>query len=176
MPMKQPKPDRPKQPLPSEIVNSLLAVIRNQFYPDASLGGEAAKQWFQDQNFIRVRVVLWPAAWLNKRGVTLDPARYKQILLEVFQDIKRHGATDAVKFWPGYLAKCVQDHFAHHEDEIYTEAKALRVQLERAMASATAATTRQPDPVERLAAAHQVLVSTARKRRCKPAADQLPLL
>ncbi len=174
--VKPTKPDRPAQQVPSDIVRSLLAVIRNQFYPDAALGGVAAKQWFQDQQFIRIRVVLWPATWLNQRGVTLEPARYQQILLDIFQDIKRHGATGAVKYWPGYLAKCVQDHFAHHEDEIYAEGKALRTQLERAIATAAAATSRQPDPVERLAAAHQVLVSSARKRRCKPSADQLNLL
>lgn len=174
--MKPTAPDRPRQSVPSQIANELLAVIRNQFYPDAQLGGEAAKQWFQDQQFIRQRVVLWPAAWLNKRGVSLKPERYQQILLDIFADIKRHGATGAVKFWPGYLAKCVQDHFAHHEDEIYEEAKALRTQLERALATAGSATARQPDPVERLAAAHQVLSATARKRRCKPTADQLKLL
>lgn len=170
-----PQPDRPRQPVPAEIVGSLMAVIRNQFYPDAATGGAAAKQWFQDQQFIRIRVVLWPSAWLNKRGVSLKPERYQQILLDIFQEIKRHGATDAVKFWPGYLAKCVQDHFAHHEEEIYEEAKALRTQLERAMGTAASAVARQPDAVERLAAVHQVLVSERKKRRSKPAAKQLGL-
>lgn len=174
--MKRPAQDRPQQPVPAEIVSRLLAVIRNQFYPDALGGGDAAKQWFEDQHFIKVRVVLWPAAWLNQRGVTLKPDRYQQILLDVFTDIKRHGSTGAVKFWPGYLAKCVQDHFRHHEEEIYEEAKALRTSLERAMGIAGAAAARQPDPVERLAAAHQVLVSERKKRRCKPAEKQLDLL
>ena len=169
------QPDRPRQSVPSEIVSDLLAVIRHQFYPDASLGGDAAKQWFQDQAFIRTSVVLWPAAWLNKRGVTLKPERYKQLLLDIFNDIKRHGATGAIRYWPGYLVKCVQEHFRHHEDEIYDEAKQLRTQLERALGTAGAAVNRQPDAVTALAEAHRVLANTAKKRRRKPAADQLNL-
>jgi hypothetical protein len=177
--MKRPQPqlDRPKQAIPAQILADLMAVIRNQFYPDALAGGDAAKQWFQDQQFLKVRVVLWPAAWLNKRGVSLQPDRYQQILLDIFKEIKRHGATGAVKFWPGYLAKCVQDHFRHHEDEIYEEGKVLRIHLERAMATAQAAAgASQPDPVDRLAEFQRMLSSTARKRRCKPAAQQLEFL
>jgi hypothetical protein len=102
MTLRKPTFDRPKQSVPTEIVRDLMGAIRNQFYPDTLCAG-AEKQWFQDQQFLKVRVVLWPAAWLNKRGVTLKPDRYKQILLDIFADIKRHGATGAIKYWPGYL-------------------------------------------------------------------------
>lgn len=167
--------DRPRQNVPAEIVQDLMSVIRNQFYPDTLCAG-SGKQWFQDQQFLKVRVVLWPAAWLTSRGVTLKPERYKQILFDIFNAIKRHGATDAVKYWPGYLAKCVQDHFRHHEDEIYYEAKALRSQVERALATAQTAVASHPDPIARLAEIQHLLISTTRKRHCKPAAGQLKLL
>lgn len=85
--------DRPKQELPSEIIGDLLGVIRRQFYGDAE-----PTQWLKDQTFIKREVVTWPAAWLNKRGVTLPPARYKAILLDIFDGIKTHGATGAVKY------------------------------------------------------------------------------
>ena len=76
-----PKFARPKQVLPSEIIGDLMGAIRNQFYA----GNEA---WFADQEFIRRRVVTWPAKWLNARGVSLKPQRYKSLMLDIFQDIK----------------------------------------------------------------------------------------
>jgi hypothetical protein len=39
----------------------------------------------QDSVFIRREFVLYFASWLNKKGVTLKPERYKQILLERLQ-------------------------------------------------------------------------------------------
>lgn len=85
-------PIRPKQQLPGEIIGDLMGAIRNAFYA----GDE---RWFADQAFLRRRVV------------TLPPQRYKEILLEVFQEIKRHGQTESVKYWPGYLVHCMQQHF-----------------------------------------------------------------
>lgn len=101
--MKQPKPyARPRQRLPGEIVSDLMAAIRGPFYGDAT-----PKQWAQDYHFIRDRVVLWPAPCLDKRGVILKPERYNAIILEVLQEIKHHGNTGQITYWPAYLAKCV---------------------------------------------------------------------
>ena len=153
--------ERPKQDLPGEIIADLMGVIRNQFY-----GGDDA--WFKDQEFIRRRVVTWPARWLNTRGVTLPAERYKAILLGIFQEIKRHGATGAVKYWPGYLVHCVQEHFKHHGEEIYGEAKALRNLVENAVLAGRRAAleVKGNDPVAGLALVHQAL-TTAHKRRQK---------
>jgi hypothetical protein len=160
------KVERPKQVLPGEIIADLMGVIRNQFYPDN-------KAWFADQEFIRRRVVTWPARWLNGRGVTLPPARYKAILLDIFLEIKRHGQTGAVKYWPGYLVHCVQEHFRHHGEEIYGEAKALRNLVEHAVLAGRRAAdgAGSNDPVAGLALVHQALTS-AHKRRPKAVKKQ----
>ena len=160
------KVERPKQVLPVEIIADLMGVIRNQFYA----GNEA---WFKDQAFIRRRVVTWPAAWLNRRGVSIKPERYKELLLGIFQDIKRHGQTGAVKYWPGYLVHCVQEHFKHHGEEIYGEAKALRNLVEHALlaGSRAAGEAKSNDPVAGLALVHQALLA-AHKRKPKAAAKQ----
>lgn len=153
---------RPKQVLPAEIIADLMGVIRNQFYA----GNEA---WFADQEFIRRRVVTWPAHWLNTRGVTLKPLRYKELLLGIFQEIKRHGQTGEVKYWPRYLTHCVQEHFKHHGEEIYGEGKELRTLAENALTVCREATGH--DPVAALAAVHQALAA-AHKRKRKPGAGK----
>jgi hypothetical protein len=161
-------PDRPKQDLPGEIVADLLSAIRGQFY------GET-KQFFQDRAFLLRNVVLWPAKWLNQRGVTLPPARYKAILLDVFTGIKQHGQTGAVKYWPGYLMKCVQDHFIHHGEEYYEEGKSLRTSTERALLAAAMAGkthTVAPDPVQSLAQAQRLVALPKRRPECKKVQTQ----
>jgi hypothetical protein len=158
---------RSKQEVGAEIVNDLLASVRNQFYADAP-----AKQWFQDRKFILRSVVLWPASWLNKRGVTLPPERYKSILLEIFQDIKRKGNTGAVTYWPGYLMHCVQEHFKHHGDDYYTEGKSLRSAVERSLMAfgRLDQAAGQPDPVRQMAHARSII--QPQKRRPKPSPKQ----
>lgn len=166
-----PVSDRPKQEVPVDIVTDLMGAIRSQFFAESfTRDPKLFKRWKQDQAFMLKNVVLWPAAWLTRRGVTLKPERYKQIILEVINEVKAHGKTEAIKYWPGYLMKCVQSRFKHHEDDIYAEAKSLRTQIERVMASAKAA-PRAPDPIQALAAAQQVLSTQtrAKKRHSKSA-------
>lgn len=112
------------------MVNDLLHIIKCQFYADAP-----PKQWFQDRSFLMRNVVLWPAKWLNERAWRLPPERYKALLIGVFNDIKRHGATGAVKYWPGYLMQCVQSHCKIHTEEIEAEAKSTRTAAERVLMS-----------------------------------------
>lgn len=168
---------RPKQQLPSEILADLMSAIRSSFYPD-SLGQDKAafKRWSQDQRFLHTRVVLWPASWLNKRGVTLKPERYKQIIMGVLNEVKTHGKTEAVKFWPGYLAHCIQQHFKHNSEAIYEEGKNLRAQLEQALSTAGAARSQGPDPITVMAEARRDLLLSARGKTGKKSTRQLPLL
>lgn len=170
------KPDRPlsaqrpSQDVPAEIIGDLMAAIRNQFYADAP-----AKSWFQDQKFILRNVVLWPAAWLNRRGVSLPAPRYKEIVLEVFNGVKTHGQTAAVKYWPGYLMKCVQEHFRVHGEDYYDEGKSLRVSLERALLTASRA-PQAPDPISRLAEARRLIQPARRAAKPTGPKQQLSLL
>jgi hypothetical protein len=148
--------DRPRQTLPEQIVADLLGAIRGQFCAELPV-----KEWCQQKRFF-MRVVLYPAQWLSRRGVTLPPERYKAVLLGVFDGIKTHGQTASVKFWPGYLLHCVQEHFKHKGDAIYEEAKSARAAAERALSKA--AVRPSADPVEALAQAASVLRLTARRR------------
>ncbi len=157
---------KPTQDTPADLVNDLMQAVRSGFYENAG------DQWFKDQAFLRRNVVLWPAGFVVGKGFSMTPERYKGVMLEIFQDIKRHGKTGAVKFWPGYLMKCVQDHFKIHWDEYYQEAKSLRMKLDQAMFAARSATEAQrgPDLVESMAAAHSAL-KAAKKAKQKPASD-----
>jgi hypothetical protein len=163
----------PADQTPQHLVDDLLGAIRGQFYGDLP-----PKQWFQDRTFILRRVVLWPAAWLTKRGVTLKPERYKQILLDILTGIKRHGDTARLVYPPGYLAHCVQQHFRHHGEDIYDEAKTLRATLERVQMSydRQAPAVAAPDPIQVLVEAGSLLRARRPKRSCKtPAQPLLPL-
>lgn len=151
---------RPKQSVPGEIKADLLSAVRNSFYADAP-----EQQWHQDKAFIAREVVLWPAAWLNNRGVTLPPERYKAIILDVFNGIKQHGRTGAIKYWPGYLKHCLQSHFRIHGEDYYNEAKALRNNLSAVLKKASAIPT--ADPIRVLAEHRRDLLQARRKAPAK---------
>jgi hypothetical protein len=169
--MKRNKPpqsfDRPAQQTPAELVAFLCQFIRAGFYR------ECPEKWFADQHFIRKRVILWPATWLNDRGVTLSPGRYQDILVGIFTLIKQHGQTETVKYWPGYLLHCVQEHFKHHGDEIYEEAKALRSRLDNVVMGLERAKDAKPalDPVAELARLQAAMTTATRKKKA-PAKSQ----
>lgn len=160
---------RPRQSVAVEIRNDLLGVIRNQFYADAP-----ADQWHKDKAFLLKNVILWPAGYLDSRGVTLPPERYKAILLDVFNGIKNHGQTEAVKFWPGYLMVSVQSHFRIHGEDYYNEGKALRASLDKILKKAPAIPT--VDPIRVMAEARIDLLKSSRTRRKAPVDTQMPLL
>lgn len=163
--------ERPRQQLPVEIIGDLMTAVRNGFY-----GGD--EKWFPQQADIRRMVVTWPAAWLNQRGVTLSPERYKALLLGIFNDIKAFGNTGGVKYWPRYLRFCLQEHFKHHGEEIYEEAKALRNQVETALMAGrqAAEASRGADPVAAVALVHQALVKGHRRKHRPAPGKQLSLL
>ncbi len=169
----QPHYDRPRQILPEEIIGDVMSFIRRQFYSDAE-----PRRWFQDADFLKREFVTWPANWLNSRGVTLPPQRYKSILMDVLMGVQRHGQTGVVKFWPGYLGKVIQDHFAHNGETYYEEGKSIRTVLERAMFGINnQVQVRRPDPVETLSQIHKILVhKRVSNRPCKTPAKQLSLL
>lgn len=164
--MRPRRPDRPKQQLPTEIVDSLLACIGELFYPARSSSPAKRKRWAQDRHWYRQRVITWAARWLDSRAVTLRPDRFKQLLLDKLADIKRH-APEQVINWPRYITKCIQDHFQHNGEAIYNEAKTLTVQIDNALSRLPAA-PREPDPIRVLALAHQVNKPKARPKRSAP--------
>lgn len=163
---KRPPSNRPKQQLPTEIVGDIQHSIRNQFY------GDAFEKWPKDQHFIKREFTLYLATWLDKRGVTLKPDRYKALLLGLLNEIKIHGKTDAIKYWPGYLKHVLQEHLKHHGEDLYTEAKSLRSLAENTLLALGSAgvSPAWPDPITVMAAARRDLLQA--KRAKKPSKSQ----
>lgn len=146
---------RPKQDLPGDLVDSLLASIGELYYPARASTPAERKRWAQDRHWYRQRVITWAAAWLNNRAVTLPTVRFKQILLDKLTEIKRF-APEKVQNWPRFITKCIQDHFQHNGETIYEEGKTLRAQLETTLSKLPPAGPSAPDPIRVLALAHQL--------------------
>lgn len=155
---------RPKQIVPEELIGSLMSLVRGQFCGDMT-----AKEWAQHSHFVRRNVVLWPAHFVfNVKGFTLPGQRYEQILRGIFSEIKQMGHTDVVKFWPGYLMKCVQEHFEHHWEEYYAEAKSVRNMAMHTLAT-LGSKPAEDKTVEALALAHRALTRKVKPVVFKPA-------
>lgn len=163
-PVESPKiAPRPKQQMPDELVADLMAKIRGQF-----CGNMETAEWMKHSHFIRRNVVMWPAHFIfNKKGFTVSGARYKQIMKEIFEGIKLHGDLSSIRFWPGYLMDCVQNHFKNHWEDYYAESKAVTTIADHALMALKRATSAPDKTVEAIALAHRVLVGKRHKRAKK---------
>lgn len=163
------KPLRPKQDTTSdkarELAEAVLAKIRGQWYgprPADDLRRPTPDDWWKDRSFILNRVVLWPASWLNKRGLTLATERYFEIVITKLNDVHAKHEQESFTYLPGYLMKCMQDHFKHHGDKIHDEAKSFTAAVEAAIGTAKAAPA--ADPIRAMDAA-RAFVSTKRNTK-----------
>lgn len=158
----------------SLVVGELMWLVRGQFCGDVP-----EKEWFKSHyRFLKVNVVLWPARFMAGKGFAVGPERYKAILTGIFREIERHGDTKVVRYWPGYLMKCVQDHFRHHWEDYYAEAKSVRAAAEGALLAMGAGGPGGVDltgvgerEMEAMAAAHRLLKGP-RKRKAAPRGRQ----
>jgi hypothetical protein len=164
--MKPPIEDRPKQETPEATVNELLLMIKGQFYD----GQLAEDKFYKDRPFLKKRVVMHLASWLDRKGFTLPPERYREIFLHVLNDAKtfvgakRDGTgTDRVIHNPtGFLMVCLQKHLKVNEDKYHDEAKGVTLQVQAALTKASAAP--QIDQVATMAAAAALI--TPKRRVC----------
>lgn len=163
------KPERPKQQMSDEMLADLLTLVRNQFCPDLT-----AKEWGQESHFIKRRVLMWPAAFIQGKGFTLPVDRYGQIMREIFKGIKQHGQTGEIRYMPGYLLHCVQEHWKKHWEDYYGESKSMTTIADAAIVGLARTPTRSGPTVEPIAAAHRILAAAKRKSKAKPV-DQLNL-
>lgn len=146
-------------------IEQLLGVINKTFY-----GKLPPKKFFQDRNVLLLAVT-WPANWLKERGITWSAERYFRTLREILTGIREHGATGEIKYFAGYLLKCVQDHFAHNGDTYCEQGKNTLHAWERALGRATGAAgaparRAAEQAIDVLAEAHRVLAQ--RRRPAKP--------
>lgn len=165
-------PVRPKQTVAHELRDDLLRQIWQKFY--APEGDPGSARFAQDRERLLKWVVLWPAGWLNSRGVTLPADRYKQIFSNIILEAVRHGNTSRIKYRPAWLKMVLQSHFRIHGEEYYTEAKSARAQAEHALLMlGQVKTAPEPDPVRALAEAGALLARTkpAKRTGIKPSGN-----
>lgn len=170
--MRRPRPSlaRSKQPTPEDVRDAVLLVIERQFYRDQRVA------FLKDRSRLLQWVVLWPATWLDERGVTISPARYQEILIGpkgVLIEALRHGATGEIGYLPGWLRKCVQSHFSVHGERIYEEAKSVRSLADHVLLQVGRTTAPQIDPIRQLAQAAKLLAAPRPKPRRAPSAASL---
>ena len=160
-------PPRPQkhslpQPVSDELKESILALLRAKFYNSGDQELEA-KCFAQDRKRLLAWVVLWPAAWLKGKEVTIHGEAYRKIFQTVFIDAAAH-VTSKIHYRPAYLRQVIQEYFKCHGDEVYDEAKAVRNLAEHVLLIAGQARVAAPDPVAELAAAKRILDVPKRKK------------
>ena len=169
----RPNPQRPqparKQATPVELRDDLLAFLERKFYAGHRIA------FAKDRPRLLAWVVLWPAKWLDDRGVTIPADRYREIFMSVFMDGLRFGNTANITYLPAWLAKVIQSHFACHGDELYNEAKSLRTVLEATTLALGRLAKPSADPVRDLAQAARLLKAPKRLQK-SPVKQQLTLL
>jgi hypothetical protein len=162
-----------QQTTSQELTDDLLALLQRKFYQGDAVG------FNKDKKQLLIRVVLWPATYLDERGVTLPTERYKMIFTEVIIQALQYGNTGRIKWRPAWLAGCIQSHFKIHWEEIYAEAKSPRSLADNALLSVRRLPLAQaPDPVREMALAAQLLKGTGRpcKRVLKSPLKEQPNL
>jgi hypothetical protein len=165
------KHHRLKQPTSPELIDSILDLIRVHFYEGNWV--ELTKH----RRHLLSWAVLWPASWLNEKGVTIPATRYREIMHGVIMQAVQMRGADSIKYPPAYLGKVIQSHFAMHGDEIYEEAKSVRSLTETAILLAGASRQAAPDPVAELAAIRRLAKAVAPQKRATkaPVKEQLSL-
>lgn len=157
--MSPPKPfveERPKIGLSKQFMIDMTTMIRGQFCPDWDNRNWNMHLWLVQ------RAVIYPATWLNKRGIFVAPERYRELLLELLQEVKVKGGE--IKFPPGYLLKCVQDHMRFNADRYNSEGKAARDRLAKLLGTFPTAEARPDFLVKALAAGGEAIQKPKRRR------------
>lgn len=151
---------------PDNAVADLLRLVQQRFYPPTGDANHA--HFFRDRRRL-IYALSWPAVWLEYRGLTCSPARYRCLVTARLEAIACHGDPNRYgAYFPTYLLKCLQDWFRHHGDELYAELKHLRNALDQILASPALAATvrRDAQQLATLSAAHRLLQpSGSRSRR-----------
>ncbi|MDE2020942.1 MAG: hypothetical protein KGJ13_11450, partial [Patescibacteria group bacterium] len=102
----------------------LMDFVQTKFYEGDPAG------FSKDRRRLLQWVILWPAEFLDEKGVTLPPDRLKQIFVDTILLALQQGNTGNIKYRPAWLGRVIQSHFKIHWDDIYQEAKSARLLAE----------------------------------------------
>lgn len=142
-----------------ELRDACLNFLRTKFYNQP--GDDRC--FAQDRSRLLAWVVLWPASWLNGKGVTIHGDRYREIFMKVFMQASAF-VQSKVKYRPAYLRQVIQSHFKIHGEDYYDEAKSVRNQVESIMLLVGKAGPKETDPVKDLASARDILTALKPKK------------
>lgn len=137
-----------------QLLASLLADLQQRFYATLPV------TTFQRDRRRLLYALSWPAGWLEHRGLSCTPSRYRAIVVAQLDAIRAKGDPQHYgAYFPNYLLKCLQDRFAHQGDALYEELKHVRNALDRLWGSLRFSETivRQNRQIENLAAFHRLL-------------------
>jgi len=148
---------RLKQPTPQDLTDACLDFLRRKFY------AEDARSFAQDRTRLLSWVVLWPAGWLNSRGVTIHGDAYREIFFKVFLNADAH-RSERIKYRPAWLKEVIQSHFKINGEKYYDEAKSVRAIVDQTLLLIGKQTAPAADPVRELAKAQQILTSLKPKK------------
>jgi hypothetical protein len=160
---------RLKQPCPKELTDTLLSFLKRKFYTEQ----DGEKHFQQDRSRLLAWVVLWPASWLNSKGVTLHGDAYREIFFKVMFQADAH-RSERIQYRPAWLKMVLQSHFRIHGEEYLAEGKNLRNITDHLLLVAGQARQPQADPVRQMADARQILTSLQPKKRSKKAVKTAP--
>ena len=141
-----------------ELTDDLLEFIQRKFYEGDVAG------FTKDKRRLLLWVVLWPATYLDERGVTLPGSRLKEIFMDTVMLALQQGNTGNIKYRPAWLGRVIQSHFKIHWDEIYQEAKSSRSLADHALLVAgRLPVAPAADPTRQMAATARLLKGCKRK-------------
>ncbi len=150
------------------MTDGLLEFIRVKFYPGDNVA------FAKDRRLLLKWVVLYFAAWLDGKAVSLPLADYKDIVTKVLMEAAVHG-TGKIKYRPAYLRYVLQSHLRIHGEDYYNKAKAVRNLADNALALVGRLAVKTADPIKDLATAARLI--DPKKRTVKaPVKEQLTLL
>jgi hypothetical protein len=111
---------RPETKATGDVLSALVYAVRDQLYRDEQ------KKYFHGQLKDVRHALTWAADWFNRRAIFVTADRYQEIMFGLINEIKGHGDTSGVKYWPRYLLTCIQRHFRCNAQEYNDEGKATR--------------------------------------------------
>jgi hypothetical protein len=99
-------------------VGEMLPVIRRMFF-----SGKPEKQFYQEQSML-LKVITYPAHYIDRRGAFLPASAYKMILMLVLITARNKGKKPDRP--SAYLWQCIESHMAIHGEGYYNKAKLIR--------------------------------------------------
>lgn len=102
-----------------DVVPMLMRHVRNHFFAD-----HLDRYWPQERA-IEISF-LGMARWFDGRALDISPKSFLEIALKILDGMRYKGNWRGEGLFSIYLSKCINNHFAHEGDAIYSQCKKVR--------------------------------------------------